>query len=179
MKKDVNKTDTELSCLQVKNDQLLQLTDWTHIAKALLMQNTVCCWSKCFVCTNILNWHLPLSERQHWSNNSLVDQSCQFMANKMLKCRDIMYLSGDKFFHYSFHSKIVWQECKIPFTPVFPLIHTDQVFCPSYQSWEAVHCSADALCNWSLLQPTCRNRAAESFLIPFVSKIKRCQESQP
>lgn len=71
---------------------------------------------------------MPMSERQHGSNKLLVGQSWQFMANKMLKYHDIVYqnhirtlrfkedaeeilvlndTSGDKFFHYSFHSKIV------------------------------------------------------------------------
>lgn len=35
--------------------KLSQAADWAHTVKALLMQNPGCCWSKSFVCTNILN----------------------------------------------------------------------------------------------------------------------------
>lgn len=51
-------------------------------------QQQVCCWSECFVFTHVLNLHLPVSEQQHWSNNLLINQSCQFLAHRILKCHD-------------------------------------------------------------------------------------------
>lgn len=48
--------------LQVKSGEP---ADWTHTAKALLMQNTVCCQSKCSVCANIFELTSVSVKRQH------------------------------------------------------------------------------------------------------------------